>query len=61
MAEIALRENVTDNYVGNLIHLAWLPPKTVESILDGHPPGYRQRTKLDAQPRHRSHLGECSY
>jgi hypothetical protein len=24
MAEIALRENITDNYVSNLIHLAWL-------------------------------------
>jgi DNA invertase Pin-like site-specific DNA recombinase len=27
MAEIATRENITDNYVSNLIHLAWLPPK----------------------------------
>jgi hypothetical protein len=26
MAEIAARDNVTDNYVSNLIHLAWLPP-----------------------------------
>jgi hypothetical protein len=37
MAEIALRENVTDNYVGNLIHLARLAPRTVELILDGQP------------------------
>ena len=37
MAEIALRENITDNYVGNLIHLAWLPPRTVELILNGQP------------------------
>jgi site-specific DNA recombinase len=35
MAEIALREKVTDNYVSNLIHLAWLPPATVDQILDG--------------------------
>ena len=27
--------NITDNYVSNLIHLAWLPPKMVESMLDG--------------------------
>jgi site-specific DNA recombinase len=37
MADIAKREGITDNYVSNLIHLAWLPPKMVESILDGHP------------------------
>jgi site-specific DNA recombinase len=37
MADIAQREGITDNYVSNLIHLAWLPPKMVESILDGHP------------------------
>jgi hypothetical protein len=37
MADIAQREGITDNYASNLIHLAWLPPKTVESILDGHP------------------------
>jgi DNA invertase Pin-like site-specific DNA recombinase len=37
MADIAKREGITDNYVSNLIHLAWLPPKMVDSILDGHP------------------------
>jgi hypothetical protein len=37
MAEIALRENITDNYVSNLIHLAWLPPAIVDQILDGDP------------------------
>ena len=37
MAEIAKRENITDNYVSNLIHLAWLPPKMLELILDGDP------------------------
>jgi hypothetical protein len=37
MADVAKRENITDNYVSNLIHLAWLPPKMVESILDGNP------------------------
>ena len=37
MADIAKREGITDNYVSNLIHLAWLPSKMVESILDGHP------------------------
>jgi DNA invertase Pin-like site-specific DNA recombinase len=37
MADIAKREGITDNYVSNLIHLAWLPPRMVESILDGNP------------------------
>lgn len=37
MAEIAARENITDNYVGNLIHLAWLPPRQVELLLAGDP------------------------
>jgi hypothetical protein len=37
MAEIATRENITDNYVSNLIHLAWLPPKMVDLVLDGDP------------------------
>jgi hypothetical protein len=31
------RENITDNYVGNLIHLAWLAPKQVQLVLDGDP------------------------
>jgi len=35
MAEIAARENITDNYVSNLIHLAWLPPGQVDLILEG--------------------------
>jgi site-specific DNA recombinase len=35
MAEIAELENITDNYVGNLIHLAWLPPRQVDLILLG--------------------------
>jgi site-specific DNA recombinase len=35
MAEIAVRENITDNYVSNLIHLAWLPPDLVGRILEG--------------------------
>jgi site-specific DNA recombinase len=35
MAEIAVRENITDNYVSNLIHLAWLSPDIVGRILDG--------------------------
>jgi hypothetical protein len=35
MAEIATRENITDNYVSNLIHLAWLPPDLVRQVLDG--------------------------
>jgi DNA invertase Pin-like site-specific DNA recombinase len=35
MAEIAVRENITDNYVSNLIHLAWLSPDLVGRILDG--------------------------
>jgi site-specific DNA recombinase len=35
MAEIAVRENITDNYVSNLIHLAWLPPDLVGRVLEG--------------------------
>jgi site-specific DNA recombinase len=35
MAEIAARENITDNYISNLIHLAWLPPLQVSAILEG--------------------------
>ena len=46
MAEIAKRENITDNYVSNLIHLAWLPPKMMESILDGHPQATAVARKL---------------
>jgi site-specific DNA recombinase len=42
MAEIATRENVTDNYVSNLIHLAWLSPHQVDLILEGDP----EATKL---------------
>ena len=30
IAEIAVREGITDNYVSNLIHLAWLPPDLVD-------------------------------
>ena len=37
MAEIALGENITDNYVSNLIHLAWLAPPQVDRVLDGEP------------------------
>jgi site-specific DNA recombinase len=37
MAEIAGRENITDNYVSNLIHLAWLSPDLVGRVLDGDP------------------------
>jgi site-specific DNA recombinase len=37
MAEIAKRDNITDNYVSNLIHLAWLSPKQVDRVLDGEP------------------------
>ena len=37
MAEIAVRENITDNYVSNLIHLAWLSPDIVGLVLDGDP------------------------
>src|SRR6266478_1950234 len=35
MAEIAVRENITDNYVSNLIHLAWLSPDIVGRALEG--------------------------
>jgi site-specific DNA recombinase len=35
MAEIAVRENITDNYVSNLIHLTWLSPDLVGRVLDG--------------------------
>jgi site-specific DNA recombinase len=37
MAEIAVRENITDNYVSNLIHLAWLSPDLISRVLDGDP------------------------
>jgi site-specific DNA recombinase len=37
MAEIAIRENITDNYVSNLVHLAWLSPDLVCRVLDGDP------------------------
>jgi hypothetical protein len=37
VAEIAVRENMTDNYVSNLIHLAWLSPGLVGRVLDGDP------------------------
>jgi site-specific DNA recombinase len=37
MAEIAARENITDNYVSNIIHLAWLSPRQVDCVLDGGP------------------------
>jgi DNA invertase Pin-like site-specific DNA recombinase len=35
MAEIAARENITDNYVSNLIHLAWLSPAVAKRVLEG--------------------------
>jgi site-specific DNA recombinase len=35
MAEIAVRENITDNYVSNLIHLAWLSPDLVGRVSEG--------------------------
>jgi site-specific DNA recombinase len=37
MAEIAVGEGITDNYVSNLIHLAWLSPDIVDRVLDGEP------------------------
>jgi len=37
MAEIAVHENITDNYVSNLIHLAWLSPDLVGRVLQGDP------------------------
>jgi site-specific DNA recombinase len=37
MAEIAVREDITDNYVSNLIHLAWLSPGLVGRVLGGDP------------------------
>jgi site-specific DNA recombinase len=37
MAQIAVREDITDNYVSNLIHLAWLSPDLVGQVLDGDP------------------------
>jgi hypothetical protein len=33
MAEIAVGEGITDNYVSNLIHLAWLSPDVVGRVL----------------------------
>jgi site-specific DNA recombinase len=37
MAEIAVREIITDNYISNLIHLAWLSPHLVGRVLEGDP------------------------
>ncbi len=37
MAEIAVREGITDNYVSNLIHLAWLSPDLISRVLEGDP------------------------
>ena len=37
MAAIAVREGITDNYVSNLIHLAWLSPDIVGRVLEGDP------------------------
>jgi hypothetical protein len=37
MAELAARENLTDNYISNLIHLAWLSPQQIELVLQGDP------------------------
>jgi hypothetical protein len=37
MAQIAVRETITDNYVSNLIHLAWLSPDLVGRVLQGDP------------------------
>jgi hypothetical protein len=37
MAQIVIGENITDNYVSNLIHLAWLSPELVGRVLDGDP------------------------
>ena len=37
MAQIAVRESITDNYVSNLIHPAWLSPHQVDLILEGDP------------------------
>jgi hypothetical protein len=34
MAEIAIHENITDNYISNLIHLAWLSPDLVGRVLE---------------------------
>src|SRR6266852_8915366 len=35
MAQIAVRETITDKYVSNLIHLAWLSPDIVGRVLEG--------------------------
>ena len=37
MAQIAVGETITDNYVSNLIHLAWLSPDLVGRVLEGDP------------------------
>ena len=37
MAEIATHEDITDNYVSNLVHLAWLSPDLVGRVLEGDP------------------------
>jgi site-specific DNA recombinase len=47
MAQIAVRESITDNYVSNLIPLAWLSPHQVDLILEGDPEATKAGEKFD--------------
>jgi DNA invertase Pin-like site-specific DNA recombinase len=38
VAELARREGVNDRYIRSLIHLAFLAPRVVEAIVEGHQP-----------------------
>jgi site-specific DNA recombinase len=50
MAEIATGEKITDNYVSNLIHLAWLSPDFVNQVLEGEPAAIELGAGRDAHP-----------
>jgi len=56
MAQIAVRESITDNYVSNLIHLAWLSPHQVDLILEGDPEATRLVKKFEAHSQDRYHM-----
>lgn len=38
VAELAKREGVNDRYIRSLMHLAFLAPRVVEAIVEGHQP-----------------------
>ncbi|WP_246709486.1 hypothetical protein [Bradyrhizobium sp. 6(2017)] len=53
MAQIAAQENITDNYVSNLIHLAWLPPQASAADIGWRSDRYYLGSQQDAHPHRR--------